>query len=156
VTPSPNAKHVRTRARKWLSLDANVLTAKFSPTKKEALMDKETFDFVADRAAVLAKSGASKQETQAAAQAWLDATAGADAAAADAATNTLVDFLDGRPNAIDHVIEFAKGPAAQLFGEEAAAKMLAEQTARKEQGEKWCNCEACTAAVEILTKFGRI
>jgi hypothetical protein len=54
------------------------------------------------------------------------------------------------------VIEFAKGPAAQFFGEEAAAKMLAEQTARKEQGEKWCNCEACTAAVEILTKFGRI
>ena len=34
--------------------------------------------------------------------------------------------------------------------------MLAEQKARKEQGAKWCNCEACTAATELLAKFGRI
>ena len=32
--------------------------------------------------------------------------------------------------------------------------MLAEQKARKEQGAKWCNCEA--AATELLAKFGRI
>lgn len=50
----------------------------------------------------------------------------------------------------------AEGPAKQLFGEEAAAKMLTEQLERKAQGAKWCNCEACTAATELLAKFGRI
>ena len=42
------------------------------------------------------------------------------------------------------------------MGEEAAAQMLAAQKKRKEEGAKYCNCEACTAATEILAKFGRI
>ena len=57
---------------------------------------------------------------------------------------------------LDSVIAFAQGPAAQLFGEEAAADMLAKNLARKEQGAKYCGCEACTAASELLAKFGRI
>ena len=40
--------------------------------------------------------------------------------------------------------------------EEAAAKMLEEQLRRKEQGAKYCNCEAHIAAGELLEKFGRI
>ena len=54
------------------------------------------------------------------------------------------------------IVAFAQGPAKQLLGEEVAAGMLAEQLARKEQGAKWCNCEACSAATELLAKFGRI
>ena len=57
---------------------------------------------------------------------------------------------------IDDVIMFAQGPAKELFGEEGAAAMLVEQQARKAQGEKYCNCEAHTAAGEILEKFDRI
>lgn len=34
--------------------------------------------------------------------------------------------------------------------------MLAAQRVRKERGEKYCNCEAHTAAGELLAKFGRI
>ena len=77
-------------------------------------------------------------------------------AAVEAATAQLLDILEGRPTTIDGVIAFAQGPAAAMFGEEAAAQMLAEQLARKEQGAKYCNCDACTAASQLLAKFGRI
>lgn len=118
-------------------------------------MEKELMDYVAQRAEALATTGASTQVTKDAAQAWLDAVA-ADEAAADAATETLVGILDGRPKTIDEVIGFAQGPAADILGQEIADKMLAEQLQRKEAGEKFCNCDACTAATEILAKFGRI
>lgn len=118
-------------------------------------MDKELFDFVAERAEVLATSDASKQETKDAAAAWKQAVEGADDAAVQAATDTFVSFLEGRPTSIDGVIAFAEGPAKQLMGEEAAAAMAAAQKQRKTEGAKWCNCPSCTAATEILAKFGR-
>ena len=117
-------------------------------------MEKELFDYVAERADILEVSGASTQVTKDAATAWKAAVA-ADPAAADEATAAFLDILEGRPTTIDGVIAFAEGPAAQMFGEEAAAKMLEEQKARKEAGAKWCSCEACTAASELLAKFGR-
>lgn len=120
-------------------------------------MDKETFDYIAERAEALTKAESSTQVTKDAAAAWLAATApGASNAAIDEATRKLLDVLEGRPTTIDGVIAFAEGPAAQLLGEEAAAQMLAAQQARKAAGAKWCNCEACSAATEILAKFGRI
>ena len=76
--------------------------------------------------------------------------------ACKAATDKLLDVLEGRPTTIDGVIAFAEGPAKQLMGEEAAAAMLAEQLKRKEAGAKYCNCPSCTAASELLAKFGRI
>ena len=120
-------------------------------------MDKELFDFTAERVDVLSKSVASKQDTQEAALAWKEAVAadGSDAAV-QAATDKFLDFLEGRMVPIDGVIAFAEGPAVEMFGAEAAAKMLAEQKQRKEQGEKYCNCEAHTAAGELLAKYGRI
>lgn len=118
-------------------------------------MEKELFDYVAERADVLSVSGASTQVTKDAALAWKEAVA-ADAAAADEATVKLLDVLEGRPTTIDGVIAFAQGPAAGMFGEEVAAQILAKQLARKEQGAKYCDCEACTAASELLAKFGRI
>lgn len=118
-------------------------------------MEKELFDYVSERAEILTKSGASTQVTVDAAQAWLDAVA-ANADAADEATETLLNILEGRPTTIDQAIEFAKGPAAEYFGQEVADKMLETETARKEQGAKFCSCDACTAASEILAKFGRV
>ena len=118
-------------------------------------MEKELFDYVAERVETLSVSFLSKQETQAMARAWKDAIA-ADASAAEAETDKLLDFLEGRMVGIDDVIAFAEGPAAGILGEEAAAAMIAEQKQRKEQGAKWCNCEAHTAAGELLAKFGRI
>ncbi len=118
-------------------------------------MEKELFDFVSERVSILETADTSKQETKDAARAWKEAVA-ADEGAADAATETLLDYLDGRMVSIDDVIAFAQGPAIQIMGEEVAANMLAEQQKRKEQGEKYCNCEAHAAAGELLAKFGRI
>ena len=115
-------------------------------------MDKQLFDYVAERADILAVADSSKQATKEAALAWKAAAADD----ADAATEALLDFLEGRMLPIDDLIAFLEGPGAGLFGEETAAAMLAAQKQRKEQGEKFCNCEAHTAAGELLAKFGRI
>ena len=120
-------------------------------------MEKDLFNYVAERAEVLATSDASTQVTKDAAEAWKAAVA-ADTSdeEVEAATKQLLDVLEGRPTTIDGVIAFAEGPAKQLMGEEAAATMLAEQLKRKEVGAKYCNCPSCTAASELLAKFGRI
>lgn len=118
-------------------------------------MEKELFDYVAERVDILAVSNASTQVTKDAAAAWKKCVS-TDESAADGATETLLNILEGRPTTIDGVIAFAQGPAVAMFGEEAAAGMLAEQTKRKAEGAKYCNCEACTAASELLAKFGRI
>ena len=119
-------------------------------------MDKELFDFVAERADVLATADSAKQATKDAALAWKEAVAADSSDAVEAATAKLVDFLEGRPNTIEGVIAFLEGPAKEMLGEEAAAAGLAAQLERKEAGAKWCDCPACTAATEILAKFGRI
>ena len=114
-------------------------------------MEKETMDYVAERVAILSESGASTQVTKDAALAWQQAVAEGGEAVADEATEQLLDVLEGRPTTIDGVIAFA-----EVFGEEAAAQILAAQRQRKEQGAKWCDCDACTAATEVLAKFGRV
>lgn len=119
-------------------------------------MDKELLDYVAERADILEVSGASKQATKEAATAWKNAVKDASDEQAEAATLEFINFLEGRPNTVDGLIEFAKGPAVEMLGQEAADQMLARQLERKEQGAKWCTCDACTAAVELLTKFDRI
>lgn len=118
-------------------------------------MEKELFDYVAQRVDILETADSSTQVTKDAATAWKKAVA-ADEAAADEATNALLDVLEGRPTTIDGVIAFLQGAGKELFGEEAAAQALEAQLARKEAGAKWCDCSACTAATEILAKFGRV
>ena len=118
-------------------------------------MEKELFDYITERVEILSMANTSKQETKDAALAW-KAAVDADAGAAEAETEKLLDFLEGRMMPIDSLIAFLEGPAAGLFGEEVAANMLAAQKQRKEQGAKWCNCEAHAAAGELLAKFGRI
>ena len=120
-------------------------------------MEKELFDYVSERANILAESQSSTQVTKDAALAWKAAVlADSSDAAVDAATKTLLDVLEGRPTTIDEVIAFAEGPAKEMLGEEAAAAMLAEQKKRKAEGAKYCNCASCAAASELLAKFGRI
>ena len=120
-------------------------------------MEKQLFDYVMEHASTLATADTSTQVTKDAANAWKDAVAAdSSAAAVDEATAKLLDILEGRPTTIDGVIAFAKGPAIELMGAEAAAGFLAMQEQRKAEGAKYCNCEACAAASELLAKFGRI
>ena len=118
-------------------------------------MEKELFDFVAARVDILSTSDTSKQDTKEMALAWKEAVA-ADEGAADAQTEALLDFLEGRMTTMDQVIAFFEGPAKGIFGEEKAAAIRAMKKQAKEQGAKYCDCEAHTAAGELLAKFGRI
>lgn len=118
-------------------------------------MDKELYDYVAERVDILAVSPASTQLTQDTAKAWKEAVE-ADASAADVETEKLLDYLETRMKTIDDEIAFFEGPAKDFMGEEAAAAALEAQKARKAAGGKYCDCEMHTAAAEILAKFGRI
>ena len=120
-------------------------------------MEKALFDYISERADILEVSSASTQVTKDAASAWKKAVKDDQSDAnVQEATKQFLDIMEGRPTSIDGVIAFAQGPAAGIFGEEAAAAMLEEQLKRKEEGAKYCNCEACTAATELLAKFDRI
>lgn len=119
-------------------------------------MEQATFDYIAPRVDILSTSQASTQVTKDAAVAWKKAIAADNSdTVIEQATKQLLDILEGRPTTIDGVIAFAQGPAKEMFGEEAAAQFLAKQQQRKADGAKWCDCDACTAASEILAKFGR-
>ena len=130
----------------WGQHASTIMQSVMTAEERGYPMEKELFDYVA-----------STQVTKDAAAAW-EAAVAADASdeAVAAATDKLLDVLEGRPTTIDGVIAFAEGPAKQLMGEEVAAAMLAEQLKRKEAGAKYCNCPSCTAASELLAKFGRI
>lgn len=120
-------------------------------------MDQATIDYIAKHVDILSTSEASTQVTKNAARAWkaaLDAKGNDEAM--EVATQELLDILEGRPTTIDGVIAFAEGPAKDIFGPEAAAEMLLRQKQRKEEGAKYCDCDACTAATELLARFGRI
>lgn len=120
-------------------------------------MEQATFDYVAPRVDILSTSQASTQVTKDAALAWKEAVAADNSdAAIEQATEQLLDILEGRPTTIDGVIAFAQGPAKEMFGEEMAAQILTKQEQRKADGAKWCDCDACTAATEILAHFGRV
>ena len=120
-------------------------------------MEKELMDYIAERVDILSTADTSTQVTKDAALAWKEAVATDNSdAAVKKATTTLLDILEGRPTTINGVIAFLEGPAKEIFGEEDAAKRLADQHKRKEAGAKWCDCPSCTAATEILAKFGRV
>ena len=116
-------------------------------------MDKELFDYTAQKVDELLAAGSSSQETRDAAQGWKDAiAAGADP---DEATKTLLDIIDRHHTTTDELIAFAGGAAKDIMGEEAAAGMLAHGKELKEQGVKYCDCAACTATHELLAAHGR-
>lgn len=116
-------------------------------------MEKELFDYTAEKVDELLAAASSSQETRDAAQGWKDAiAAGADA---DAATKELLDIIDRHHTTIDELIAFAGGAAKDLMGEEVAAGMLAHAEQIKAEGAKYCDCAACTATHELLAKHGR-
>ena len=116
-------------------------------------MEKELFDYTAQKVEELLAAGSSSQSTREACETWKKAVA--DGADVDAATKALLDTLDEHHTTIDELIAFASGPAKELMGEEAAAGMLAHAEEIKAAGAKYCDCAACTAAHELLAKHGR-
>ena len=116
-------------------------------------MDKELFDYTAQKVEEMLAAPSSSQTTRAAAQGWQDALAAGEDA--DAATKKLLDAIDEHHTTIDELIAFASGAAKDVMGEEVAAGMLAHAQEIKAQGAKYCDCAACTATHELLAKHGR-
>lgn len=116
-------------------------------------MEKELFDYTAQKVEELLAAGSSSQNTRESCETWKKAIAeGGDA---DTATKVLLDALDEHHTTIDELIAFASGTAKELMGEEAAAGMLAHAKEIKAAGAKYCDCAACTATHELLAKHGR-
>ena len=116
-------------------------------------MEKELFDFTAQKVDELLAAAPSSQHTREACQAWKDAIAAGDDV--DAATTVLLDALDEHHTTIDELIAFASGAAKDIMGEEVAAGMLAHALEIKAKGAKYCDCAACTPTHELLAKHGR-
>ncbi|MBO7674326.1 MAG: 3-hydroxyisobutyrate dehydrogenase [Atopobiaceae bacterium] len=116
-------------------------------------MDKELFDYTAQKVDELLAAASSSQETRDAAQSWKEAIAAGEDA--DAATTKLLDIIDRHHTTIDEVIYFAQGPAKDVLGEEAATGMLAQAKKVKAEGGKYCFCAACVATQKLLAKHGR-
>ena len=86
-------------------------------------------------------------ELKAAGQAWLDAV-GTDKEAS--ATAALLTEIEEDVASIDGLIAFAGSETGvKVFGEEGAANMLAHAKEVKANGGLYCDCAACTAALEV-------
>lgn len=116
-------------------------------------MEKELFDYTAQKVEELLAAGSSSQNTREACETWKKAVA--EDTDADVATKALLDALDEHHTTIDELIAFASGAAKEIMGEEIAAAMLAHAEEIKAAGAKYCDCAACTATHELLAKHGR-
>ena len=87
-------------------------------------------------------------ELKDAGKAWLESI-GSDDEKIEA--EVLVKELEEDVLSIDELIDFAKTEiAVQKFGKEGADNMLSGALAAKENGGKYCTCEACQAGGFIL------
>jgi len=67
------------------------------------------------------------------------------------ASKRYVDMLKDSVVDIDTVINlFSSDKAAEKFGAEKAAEIATHAKEIKAKGAKWCDCPACTAALEVL------
>lgn len=63
----------------------------------------------------------------------------------------LVDEIKADIIPVDGMIQFMSSPvAAEKCGEERASQMLAHAKELQANGEKFCDCPACSAAQEVL------
>lgn len=71
------------------------------------------------------------------------------------AENELIKQLKEGINSVGDLLEtFSSKEAKDKFGEDVVATMKAHAEALKEKGEKFCDCEACVKAREILKDLG--
>lgn len=117
-------------------------------------MNKETLNFVIEKTNALINSGSVCKEAKAAAENWLKAVGTPDE---KAETEKYLKELEEDIEPIDDLIAFLNTPlAAKLMGEDGAKNFLAHAEQRKAAGEKFCDCPACSACAEILSKKDEI
>ena len=113
-------------------------------------MKKEALNYVINETNALISAGPCCKEAKEAAEKWLKAVGTPDEAAE---TERYLKELEEDIEGIDDLIAFASSPlAVRIFGEEKAKGFLAHAKELKKKGAKYCDCPACTACANILSK----
>lgn len=113
-------------------------------------MDKEILNYVVEKTHELMSAASCSSEARIVAQNWLNAI-GSEEETAE--TKKYIDELEADVVPIDGLIGFAESDRGiQVFGADKAKNIAAHAKEIKSQGEKYCDCPACSAAVAILEK----
>ncbi len=113
-------------------------------------MNIETLEYVKEKSEELIAAPSCCPEAKAAAEAWMDAVGMPEQ---DEETKKYIKELEEDVMPIEQLIAFAGSEGGiAVFGKEGAKNM--EEHARKLQaeGEQYCDCAACQAALDILAK----
>ena len=114
------------------------------------MMEQGTRDYIVAKTKEMMAVDYCCEEARAAGEAFLKV---AGTAEEDVQIKAYVAELKEDIVPIDDLIAFAKSEhAVQCCGEEGAKEMLAHAEERKAAGEKFCDCEACSAALAIIDK----
>ncbi|CUX26597.1 molecular chaperone Hsp90 [Clostridium sp. C105KSO13] len=113
-------------------------------------MEKEVLDYAVEKTQDLMSAPSCSAEAKAAALSWLDAVGTKEQAAE---TKKYIQELEEDVITIDSLIDLTESEAGiKIFGAENAKNMAAHAKDIKADGAKYCDCPACTAALEILEK----
>lgn len=112
-------------------------------------MDK-ILDYVVDKTHELINAPSCSKEAKLAAQKWLEAI-GTDKQSEE--TKKYIAELKADIMPIDGLIAFAGSEmGVKVFGEDMAQKILTHGQDIKAKGAKYCDCPACKAVLDILSK----
>lgn len=113
-------------------------------------MDKNTLDYVMEKTRELIDAPTCSNETREAAERWLKAV-GSDKERSE--TKSYIEELEADIMPIDNLINFAGSEkGAEYFGAEKAAEIVSHAEKIKAEGAKYCDCPACLAAADILSR----
>lgn len=113
-------------------------------------MDKTVMDYIVEKTKELIAAPSCSQETKAAAESWLS-KAGTPEEKSE--TEKYIKELEMDIMPIDNLIAFAGSDRGkEYFGADIAAGIAAHAKEIKEKGAKYCDCPACLAASDILSK----
>lgn len=113
-------------------------------------MNAEVLNYVVEKTKEMMGSEACSSEAKAAAQVWLDSI-GTEQETAE--TKKYFAELEADIMPVDSLICFAESDTgAQVFGADQAKEVAAHGKEIKAAGAEYCDCPACAAAIEILSK----
>ena len=111
-------------------------------------MKKETVDFITEKSKELLTIPNACKEVKAAAEEWLK-NAESDI---ENKTKEYIAALEEEIASIDGSIAFASSDMGKKILGERAEAFLKDALARKERGEKYCGCPACSCVESIIKK----
>ncbi len=113
-------------------------------------MNKEVLDYVINEANALIAAPSACKEVKDATQSWLSSL-GTEREKEE--TVRFLNEVEEDIEPIDGLLAFASSPVAEkVFGKEGAVKFLEHAKELKASGAKYCDCPACKACENILSK----